>query len=421
MKRVLLCACVGIAIALPGTAGACSRFGFHPTVQMPTMAHFIATATADTVFAGAGSVRYVVATGHSGPGRDRSVFGQVVSVTRTGGLAARTLRQPVERVVLVPWDYGADCTPIPWTKSAAWVAPGTHGLFTGVLRDSAHWAGGVPTFDVFTPDFDPYPQQVNRQRGRRRAQVEIVPVEELFELMELFPDTRLLRDSAEAATAPLFRWARANPGLTGRYPIADVLYVARAIVRQQRLRAIESPLTGTWQLSVSLSGAPARTFYIRTERVPSTHWDSTFTPPRVDDPTVVPGVYGYYLSAAIAQTVDSLPASCERNRDYDHQGFIAVLNAPPVSSGNARTWTGELEAKIPGRAFQGDTALWRFANAAFDKSYRRSRAGLPPEKPARFTQSPDGMMRVEQVQTLESSESLVLSGVRIAPDVVGCR
>ena len=416
-KRLLPIAVAGIALACPSMGRACSRMGFHPTVRLPTMAHFIATAMADTALAGPGIVPYVRPK-RAEPARGGPVFGQVVSVTRIGGLAARTLREPVERVVLVPWDYGADCAPIPWTKSAAWVAPGTHGLFTGVLRDSAHWAGGVPTFDVFAPDFEPYPQRIDHQLGGRGAREGFVPAEELFDLMELFPDWRLLPDSAEAATRALFQWARANPELARRYPIADALNGARAMVRTQRIRAIESPLTGTWRLSVSLAGAPARTFYIRTERVPTSHWDSTFTRPRVDDPTVVPGVYGYYLLAAIAQTLESLPVC---NRGSAPHGYIAVLNAPPVSDGNARVWIGELEARIPERAFPGDTALERFSMLAFGAYSRRSRAGMTPERPARFTQSPDGTMRVEQVQTLLGGESLALSGVRIAPDVIGCR
>ncbi|MDQ3674083.1 MAG: hypothetical protein M3365_06890, partial [Gemmatimonadota bacterium] len=124
--------------------------------------------------------------------------------------------------------YGPDRVPVPWTKSGVWVAPGTHGLFTGVLRDSAHWAGGVPTFDVFAPELQPYPQQVQRQQRRSTPSTDtLVPIEELFQLIEIFPDQRLLPDSAEAATRQLFAWTKANPTLTRRYPIADALSRAR--------------------------------------------------------------------------------------------------------------------------------------------------------------------------------------------------
>src|SRR5687768_4799114 len=115
-RSMLITVAGGIALAVPAASHACSKVGFH-AMRSASTAHFIAMPMADTVFAGAGSVRYVVAPGHSGPAGARAVFGQVVSVERIGGLASRTLRQPVRRVVLVPWDYGADCTPTPWTKS----------------------------------------------------------------------------------------------------------------------------------------------------------------------------------------------------------------------------------------------------------------------------------------------------------------
>ena len=418
MGRSLRIVALTLAMGIPATGHACSRIGFHPTVRLVTTTHLIATATTDTVLAGAGPVRYIVSPGHSGPARDRVVFGQVVSVRRVGGLAPRPAEISFDRVVLVPWDYAADCTPTPWTRSAAWIDPGSEGLFTATLRDSSHWAAGIPTYDVFAPQFQPYPQRIDRQRGSRRAPVAIVPLEELFELMELFPDYRLLPDSADAATAPLFRWARTNPELTGRYPIADALVQARAMVRNQRIRAIDSPLIGTWQLSVSLSGAPARTFYIRTEGRPTSHWDSVSVVQPVEDPTFVPGVYGYYLLAAISQSIDSLPSSC---RDRGRHGYISVLNAPAKRVADTLLWTGELEAKIPERAFPGDTALGQFSRAAFNAFSQRWRAGLTPERTARFIQSADGTLRVEQVQKLEGGQSLTLSGTRITRDVVECR
>lgn len=421
-RSMLITVAGGIALAVPVASHACSKVGFYP-VRSASTAHFIGMSMADTVFAGAGSVRYVVAPGHSGPAGARAVFGQVVSVERIGGLAPRALRQPVRRVVLVPWDYAADCTPTPWTRSAAWVEPGTRGLFTGVLRDSAHWAGGVPTFDIFTPEMEPYPTQVQRQlRGRSLSTDSIVPIEELFQLIELFPEERLLTDSAEAATEQLFAWARANPTLTRRYPIAHALSLARGRVGSQRLRAIESPLTGTYQMTVSLSGGRARKFYARTRRVPNSEWSSnSLLPRRLDDPTIVPRPDGYYLLAAVAESLGALPESCERGRDANREGYIAVVVPPPDSTPDARGWTGKLEVSLAERAFPADATLRQFAKEAFGASYGRARAGLPAEMPARFAQSADGTIRVEQRLTLDDGRSLTISGIRISPDIVACR
>lgn len=423
-RSIVIAIAVIIALAVPTAGHACSKVGFL-AMRSARTAHFIATPMADTVFAGAGSVRYVVAPGHSGPAGKRAVFGQVVSVERIGGLASRALHQPVQRVVLVPWDYGPDCTPTPWTRSAAWAAPGSRGLFTAVLRDFAHWVGGVPTFDVLTPEMEPYPQQMQRQlRGRSLPPDSIVPMEELFQLMELLPDQRLLPDSAEAATESLFAWARANPMLTGRYPIAAALSQARGMVGRQRLRAVGSSLTGTYRLTVSLSGGPVRTFYARTGRVPDSEWNSVsnrMRHHRVDDPTIVPRPDGYYLVAAVAQSVAALPENCERGRDTSREGYIAVVHPPPDSTPDVRTWIGKLEVSLAERAFRGDTALGRFARTEFEAYYRRSRAGLPAETPARFAQSADGTIGVEQRLTLEDGRSLTFSGMRVSSDVVACR
>ena len=421
-RSILITVAGGIALGIPTVSNACSKVGFYP-VRSDSRAHFIAASTSDTVFAGAGSVRYVVAPGHSGPAGARAVFGQIVSVERIGGLASRALRQPVRRVLLVPWDYGADCTPTPWTRSAAWVEPGTRGLFTGVLRDSVHWAGGVPTFDIFTPEMEPYPKQVRRQsRGRRLPTDSIVPIDELFQLIELFPEERLLPDSAEAATKELFAWARANPTLTRRYPIAVALTWARGMVGTQRLRAIESPLTGTYELTVSLSAGPTRTFYARTRRVPTSEWSSKPLLPRpVDDPTVVPRPEGYYLMAALAESLGALPENCERGRDANREAYIAVVVPPADSPPDARRWTGVLEAKLVERAFPADAALREFAKADFNASYQRALAGLPAETPALFVRSADGTIYVEQKLTLEDGRSLTINGIRVSADTVACQ
>jgi hypothetical protein len=420
-RALVISIAVGVPLVVPTASHACSKVGFQ-AIRSANTAHFIATTMADTVLTGAGTVRYVVAPGHSGPAVERLVFGQVVAVERIGGLASRGLRQP-QRVVLVPWDYGPDCTPTPWTRSAAWVDAGTRGLFSGVLRDSVHWAGGVPTFDVFAPEFEPYPQRVERQRrGRSVPQDSMVSMEELFQLIELFPDQRLLPDSAEAATAALFAWARANPALNHRYPIANALTSARYLVARQRLRAIRSPFVGTYQLTVSLSGGSPRVFYARTRSFPTTAWSFTEKPERpVDDPTTVPRPDGYTLLAAVSLSVDSLPENCYQRRDITREGYLAVVDARPDSTTDARSWIGKLEVDLAERAFRGDAALGQFAKAEFEAYSRRSRAGLRAEAPARFTRSADGSIRVEQTLTLDDGRSLTYSGMRVSPDVVACR
>ena len=408
---------LGCALMLPTAGHACSKTGLV-THRSPTTAHFIGTAIQDTMFAGRGNVEYVVATGHSGAGVSRPIFGQLVSVERIGGLASRALRQ-VRQVVLVPWDYGADCTPTPWTRSAAWVATGERGLFTAELRDSAHWAGGLPTFDVFAPEFEPYQQKTQTRPLRRAVADSMVPIDELFQLMELFPDVRLLPDSADFATEALFMWARANPALAQRFPISHVVALARFAVGRQRLRAIRSPLTGTYRMTMSFAGRPAREFYLRTRGMP----DSEFTAgPRrsagaSDDLTYVPPVEGYYLLVAVAESLTALPRDCAIDRDMDREGYIAVLHTPSDSA--ARRLSGKIDLDVAQSAFPGDLELERFARD--ETYYRRSPAGLARRTPASFSRGADGTITVEQTLTLDDGRTISFTGVRLSPDVVACR
>lgn len=76
--------------------------------------YVLATAAADTLHAGPGSVEYLARGDDPG-----SFHGQRFTVERSiGGVAG-----PGE-AVLVPWSYEAACRTTPWEGSARWVVPG---------------------------------------------------------------------------------------------------------------------------------------------------------------------------------------------------------------------------------------------------------------------------------------------------------
>ena len=235
VKRIPVLGCAALLMVAPTTARACSKLPFL-TVQMPRGVHLVGTVQADTVAAGPGDVRYAVSAGHYGPARERPIYGQVVEIERIGGLAARGLAPAVKRVVLVPWGYGPDCRPTPWTRSARWVAPGTRGLFTATLRDPAHWAGGLPTFDVHTPGGNPYPQAVAPGLHDRTAD-SILAVHDYFSVLEMLPTLEQARSSPAEAYQPLFRWAEQRPELARRYPASEILGYARHEIGSQRLQS----------------------------------------------------------------------------------------------------------------------------------------------------------------------------------------
>jgi len=97
----------------------------------------------------------VLATGELIPGSARAIYGQRVRIDQLGERARRALPPGVRDVVLVPWAYGPDCRPLPWSRSARWVTDTRSGVFAAQLRPREHWAGDVPTFDI-TPFNQPY-------------------------------------------------------------------------------------------------------------------------------------------------------------------------------------------------------------------------------------------------------------------------
>jgi hypothetical protein len=405
----------GMALAVPVSGHACSKIGFHP-LRSAGLAHFIATPTADTVRAGVGNVPSRSAL-VSREAHENRVYGQVMSVERVGGLAAQALAAPLRRVVLVPWDYREDCETSAWTSGATWAQPGTRGLFTAILRDSAHWARGIPTFDVFDPYHQPYPHR----SGRIRASDSLVPIDELFQLMELFPEEQQLRDAPEAATARLFAWARENPAAARRYPIRLALSSARYAFASHWLRSIQSPMIGTYRFTVALTGNPTRTFFARTRRAPISAWDYRLAleGPR-DDPTFVRRPDGYTLLASVGSSVRELPRRCDDARIDRREGYLAVVDSAPLSRAGRRSWPGVLEVSLVERAFPGDSALVRVATAVEEEYFRRARTGLPALTPARFTEAADGTMSVEQQVRLDDGRTLFLRGTRISPEVIAC-
>ena len=415
-RRVALVLGLVPLLAAPTIASACSKGGF-PAQRNATTAHFIALPTRDTVFTGAGTVRYGVRGGHSQEARARTIYGQVMRVERLSGIAAAKLRRPVERVVVVPWDYTADCTPVAWGGSAAWASDNARGLFVAKLRDSAHWAGGLPTFDVFAPELLPYPQQIHRQRRSRLAHPDsILAMDLVFDLIDLLPSSD--RESLTAATevTQLFAWARANPGLVEHYPVNLFLTSARSLIMRQRLRTVHPPVVGTYELTATLGDGVARRFFARTRARPITEWHADGSVRRREsDPTVIPQLEGYYILTAVAETLDGLPTTCS-GRDERREAYIGLVDPPPDSMRAEGAWSGSLEVALAQRALPEDSALRSFDMELFRSAAPREATRMP----ARFSREPDGSIHVTQTLRLDNGRTLTMSGRHLSTTVVEC-
>ena len=127
------------------------RSSFSPSFsyQSKGVPYFLARALPDTVLAGPGTVNYSLGTGHFGAAGNPEIYGQRFAVERYGSFVPALNGHP--QVVVVPWDYGASCETLPWTRSARWAGDDELRFIKAVLREPAHWVDGVPTLDAFTP------------------------------------------------------------------------------------------------------------------------------------------------------------------------------------------------------------------------------------------------------------------------------
>lgn len=135
---------------------------------MPRNVPFIGTALGDTLLAGPGAMRPIVAMGHTGFGQPREIFGQQVHVDRIGTRARHAFPAGTTEVVLVPWEFDAECSPVAWGRSARWLDPGTADSIAALAElrrlsvDSA-FAGTYPVIEFLRTARDEF------SWARRRA------------------------------------------------------------------------------------------------------------------------------------------------------------------------------------------------------------------------------------------------------------
>jgi len=239
----LAAALLALAASPSATASEFSRCSLTPIPYSrdPEVTYLLGTALPDTLLAGPGTVEPSRGPGHWGGGGERQVYGQVVQVERFGGADRTILAQAfgersVMQVVIVPWDYDRSCHTAIWSRSAQWVPLGERGMFTVRLRPKSEWAEGLPTFDAFMADLEPYPLGIFFRRGYRgtgalRTQPSLTAAE-YFELYRALPDHHLMRQDPEAAAAMIVRWEQAHPEWAKKYPATEVLRWARRNVER---------------------------------------------------------------------------------------------------------------------------------------------------------------------------------------------
>lgn len=340
------------AVALAVSAGpvaACSTRGTWVSGGT-TALRFMATFLPDTVLAGPGALKPGNALGHFGRGDRRTIYGQLAMLGEVPSRTARVLPEAARTVVLVPWDYAADCSLVPWNRSAVWLTPGQEGLLSAALRPQEHWVDGMPTFDIFRPERQPYDPSNEELGGSDSIAMTALPPQRLMHLLDSLPsastDTLVLRR--------VFDRLHGDATLRDRYPVMTLISAAVSGIETARMEGIRPPFAGTLKLELSFEGGPWRTLWARTDPSP-THlngerWADDVEP---TDP-LTPRLYdGYTLYLHTSAERISLPHHCmERGRTG--YGYVNVPRHAADAHLSPGRWSIGFEESMIENVFTAD-------------------------------------------------------------------
>lgn len=410
-RRAFLAGAVAVLPLAAGAAAESERrctIGASFTGRGARDVTLIGSSLASTRRAGAGDVRFDLRSGEDRRVAGRAVRGRLVAVEALDRRTRAMLPRGVARVLLVPWGYDTTCRRTAGGDNVSrWARPGTRGLFRGELRPRAHWAGGVPTIDVFAPYDLPY-------TGRPRFSVDTAAWLTPAELLGLYDAVRAAADAAGARTATR-AWARAHPVLARRAPATGVLFAMRDPGQAPRFENVESPIVGTWRLEGSLDGGAARAGWLRTwHRTSRIDVEQPAPAAVAADPLAPPRVTAYYVVAAGGAALAALPVAAPPHR-VPRSGYLRVAVSDERAPLDAGPWRGGVDLDVLAPAFAHDTALAAFMRDALAESGGRHRPGWVTEHPATFARDADGTLRVEQRTTLADGRTLLVRGERVSP------
>lgn len=393
----------------------CSLMPFG-RLKRDSQPYFIGTAQFDTLLAGAGATKFRLDQGHFGPARERPIYGQVVRVDKWGGNRPAIQASAGENtVVVVPWDYGADCSTTPWGRHWVWLRTGDRMLFTPILRDRKYWVLGHPTFDAFSPQFDAYPARY--EDPVMGKPLPGLTADQLFELYELLPSAEEIGRVGWEATERVARWATDHPELASEYPAREIGMTLAWEAGDSHARKINSSLTGTYRFSLTYPNGKQREFYIRTTDKPVGAWHiirPSREEPRTREWLVFPD--GYQLRLWVAASERGLPTEPDSRKRYD---FEMGIRETGVTTGDSTTWRAEFATE----------GLFRFKvlkDAELDSLMSKHSAwffawydsGTVTPDPGRFVRYSDGRIRFEQPIRLADSTEVVLRAVRFSAKAI---
>lgn len=330
-----------------------------------------------------------------------NVRAQLFDVDRIGGTDAMQMPTGTRQVLVVPWGYSSDCTPVKWS-SDEWVETGTSGLVYGQLRPREHWVEGVPTIDTHNPYQLPYPRRPSRSTTAVDA----------FTLISLLPAASDLEARGTEALHPLAAWIRERPELAEGEPGRFLRSLLTRMTRQ-RIRDVEPEIAGTYRFTLNLGDGQLRTFYGRTE-------SHAVTPHRIEVGTAFvdelrpPRAEGYALIIAVAVEEHALPA----NRGEGGYGYVYVDLVPERLGDGVRSWRAGAELTLLRHAFSDDVAVQQVAGLDPGELRYFLEHNVPPGSDAAFRMLPGGRVTFQQRYRLPDGAVAVLRAERISKVVM---
>jgi len=341
-------------------------------------------------------------------GRPARIKGQLAEVVRVGGDGIPRAVLDAPRVILVPWSHAPDCMPVPWKGDHMWLKPGKLVFMRATLRDPAHWAGDLPTFDVI------YPQNAVQRAtrpsllpGQRGAdETRWVAPTELFDFYERLPNIEDVIAGGWPVLHALRQWATSD-SLAHTEQVRGVLWSYQSCADQHAASSMRFPVLGSYRMSVTYPDGVEKVFFLRTApRAWSASSRSLF------DDSPGPWSFGPRATAGditfwLADSHDALPDTPERHRRATWGWSISF---PPSMEGADTVWRGELESgefeKYPRNDDYVDAIFGDGSSPPPNQHRVKGFAG-------RFTRTADGGWEFTEDVYLSEKTYLRIRGVRI--------
>jgi hypothetical protein len=376
---------------------------------------FIATATPDSL--PGGKPRRMQASVLRGgtitlPGPPYSQVVQVERLTvHAGPHLQRAIRKARGRVLLIPWGHGPDCSPGSWTGRTLWMKPGTRGLFGARLRPADQWLNEVPTFDVSTPYYLPYPS--GPVHARDIGEGNALSADELMSFYDSIPRlpagevehrAYLMRQQVQAVA--ILKWAAKHPEMRSRPPLKEIIRMAEGDARRTPYMLRESPLAGTWRFTATVASGDTVVGYGRTQPLPTglmEHRDGSIPP------VLAERIFGYYLYTLMGRTEADL--DIEPPSFHPRSGFVSASFEPEIQTGDSTVWSAGVE--ILAAAPFSESVAFRSGRLRANAQYSPD-PSRPRYAPGRIVRRRDGTLELTVVYGTDGQALVEIKGKRIS-------